>query len=524
MNAPQPGTAPALPASMTRRDTLVIYLILASAFVVMLNETIISVALPKIMDELSITAATAQWLLTAFMLTMAIVIPLSGFFMRRFTSRQVYIAAIGLFSIGTLLAAVATDFEMLVLARVIQAIGTGVMMPLLMTTIMTLVPPHQRGRMMGNITIVMSVAPAVGPLVAGVILNGLDWRWVFWLVLPFGLIALALGVWKMENISETSKVGIDVLSIPLSALAFGGLVYGLSETANAVRGEVAIQPWIPIVVGLIALGLFVWRQLVLQRRDAALMDLRTFAAPGFAVAIGLMAVIMAVMFGAIILLPIYVQNGLGREPLIAGLAVLPGGLLQGLAGPFVGRLYDRLGPRPLLVPATILASVSLAAFALLLGEGTSIFIVIAIHILLSVSLAFVFPPLMNSAMGSLPPHLYASGSAVVGTSQQLFGAAGTAALIVVYTIQSQAASGIGSTAASAVVSGTHLAFLVAAIASLGAIVLASFVRRPASELAGHGGHGGGEFGDEPAHDPINDLEFPEGAVTAGIPTARRALD
>ncbi len=485
---------------MTARDRLVIYLILASAFVVMLNETIVGVALPKIMEELVVEAATAQWLLTAFMLTMAVVIPLSGFFIRRFTSRQVYITAIALFCIGTFLAAVSGDFGMLVIARVIQAIGTGVMIPLLMTTIMTLVPAHERGKMMGNITIVMSVAPALGPLAAGLVLDSLDWRWVFWLVLPIGIVALALGIWKMENVSETERIGVDVLSIVASAVAFGGLVYGLSEIANAVRGPVPLEPWIPIVVGAIALGLFIWRQIVLQRRDAPLMDLRTFAQPGFPVAIGLMAIVVAVMFGSIILLPLYVQDGLGYKPIVAGLAVLPGGLLQGVAGPFVGRLYDRVGPRPLLIPATALASLSLGAFAMFLGNETPIWAIIAIHIGLSVALAFIFPPMMNSAMGSLPPRLYPSGSAVVGTSQQLFGAAGTAALIVVFTIAGASASASASTPEEAVVAGTHVAFLVAALASLAAIVLALFIRRPASELGGA----------SPGHDPVNDIEFPEG--------------
>ena len=496
---------------MTARDRLVIYLILASAFVVMLNETIIGVALPKIMEELHVEPANAQWLLTAFMLTMAVVIPLSGFFLRRFTTRQVYLAAIGLFCVGTLIAALAPGFLVLLVARVVQAAGTGVMVPLLMTTIMTLVPPHERGKMMGNITIVMSVAPALGPLAAGLILNSLDWRWVFWTVLPIGIAALAIGFAKMENVGETERVRVDVLSIPLSAIAFGGLVYGLSEIANAVRGEVPVQPWIPIVVGAIALGLFVWRQLVLQRRDAALMDLRTFAQRGFPVAIGLLALVVAVLFGAIILLPIYIQDGLGLEPIVSGLAVLPGGLLQGLAGPFVGRLYDRFGPRPLLVPAAIHIIAALTGFAVFLGDGTPIWVVIGLHVMLSVGLAFTFPPLMNSAMGSLPPQLYPSGSAVVGTSQQLFGAAGTAALIVVFTLASTAARAGGASAEAAVVAGTHVAFTWAAMLSVGILILALFVRRPASEL-GHGaGHG--------EHAPEHDLEFPE-----GMTTARGALD
>lgn len=213
--------APAPPLDRDRLapgDATVIGLLLVSAFVVILNETIMGVALPRLMADLGITAATGQWLTTGFMLTMAVVIPATGFIMERFRLRQVFVAAMGLFSLGTAIAAVAPGFELLLVGRVVQASGTAVMMPLLMTTAMTLVPPASRGKTMGMISVVISVAPAIGPTISGIILNSLSWRWMFIIVLPIALLALAAGTWKVRNVTAPRHARLDVLSLVLSAV------------------------------------------------------------------------------------------------------------------------------------------------------------------------------------------------------------------------------------------------------------------------------------------------------------------
>ncbi|MFN3430263.1 MAG: MFS transporter, partial [Candidatus Sericytochromatia bacterium] len=184
-----------------KRNQLVISLLLVSAFVVILNETIMGVAIPHLMRDHNATASAAQWLTTAFLLTMAIVIPITGFLLQRFHTRPVFITAMTMFSLGTLVSALAPGLAMLIVGRVIQAIGTAIMMPLLMTTIMNLVPPETRGRTMGNISIVISVAPAIGPTISGLILSVLDWRWMFLLVLPIALASLALGAVRIVNVT-----------------------------------------------------------------------------------------------------------------------------------------------------------------------------------------------------------------------------------------------------------------------------------------------------------------------------------
>jgi DHA2 family lincomycin resistance protein-like MFS transporter len=489
------GLRPTAP-DHTARNMRVIWLMLAATFVVILNETIMGVALRELMLDLDITARSAQWLTTAFLLTMAIVIPITGFLLQRFDTRPIFITAMSLFSAGTLLAALAPNFEVLLGARVVQASGTAIMVPLLMTTIMTLVPVARRGRTMGNVSIVISVAPAIGPTVSGIILNALSWRWMFWIVLPIALVMLVIGIRRVENVTEPKRVPLDVVSVILSAFGFGGLIYGLSRIgesgpadATAAEQATASMPmWIALGVGVLALGWFIGRQVRLQRRDRALLDLRTFRSANFSISLGVMVVSMAALFGTIILLPIYMQQVLGLEPVQTGLLLLPGGLLMGLLAPFVGRLFDRFGPKPLLIPGSIVVSAALWALAMV-SESTSPYYLLGAHLLLSFGLAFLFTPLFTSALGSVRPHLYAHASATVGTVQQVAGAAGTALFVTIMSTTSATLSSTGASGSAAAAGGIQSAFLVGAIISLLAVVGAIFVRRPAdlpAELpAGH---------------------------------------
>lgn len=468
------------------RNRRVIWLLLAATFVVFLNETIMSVAIPQLSDDLGVTLTAAQWLTTAFMLTMAVVIPITGFLLQRFPTRPIFGTAMSLFSAGTLLAALAPGFEVLLGARILQATGTAIMMPLLMTTLMTLVAPSDRGRFMGRVSIVMSVAPAIGPAISGLILNTLGWRYMFWLVLPIAVVMLVIGLRRVENVGETRVFPIDVVSVVLSAVGFGGLVYGLSLVGGVVGGRSpgdATAMWIALAFGAAGILSFIVRQILLQRTDRALLDLRTFRTRNFAVSIALMAVMMAALFGTIILLPIYLQDVAGLQPLATGLLVLPGGLIMGLLGPTVGRLYDRVGPTPLLVPASIVVSGVLWSLTLV-TESTPPWMILIAHVVLSTALAFMFTPLFTTALGSVAPHLYSHGSAIVGTLQQVAGAAGTALFITVMTATAASASAAGAGALSAQAAGVRSAFLVGAIVSLFAIVGAAFVRRPADMTHG----------------------------------------
>lgn len=473
------GSRPDVPGQLSARDRTVIAVLLVSTFVVILNETTMSVALPVLMTDLQVEASVGQWLTSGFLLTMSVVIPITGFLIRRVRTRTLFGTAMALFSTGTLVAAIAPGFAVLLIARVIQAGGTAIMLPLLMTTVMTLVPPTRRGAVMGNISIVISVAPAIGPTVSGAVLTLFGWRYIFWLVLPIAVAAVLLGLRRMVDIGEPTSNRIDVASVVLSALGFGGLVYGLSSLGHSAAGASPAIVWGSFVVGGVGLVAFVVRQLLLQRSDRALLDLRTFRSTTFTMASAMMMVMMATLLGTIVLLPIYLQTVLDLDELASGLLLLPGGLLMGLLGPLVGRLYDRVGARALLVPGAVATSAALWSTTLFAADS-SLLLVLGFHLLLSVGLAFIFTPLFTAGLGAVPPHLYSYGSAIFGTTQQLAGAAGVALLVSVLSVRSADLAGQGASLVEQTAGGVHSAFLVAATLSLFAILGAFFIRSPAS--------------------------------------------
>lgn len=475
-------------------ESRIIWLLLGAAFVAILNETTMGVAIPHLITDLGITPLAAQWLTTAFMLTMAVVIPITGFLLRRFTTRAMFIAAMGLFSTGTLIAIVAPGFPLLLIARVVQASGTAIMMPLLMTTIMTIVPAAIRGRMMGRVTIVISLAPAIGPTMAGALLDTVGWRWIFGIVLPIALVALAVGARWVHNLGETTRAPIDVLSVILSALGFGGLVYGLSQlggggshgtgaAADAADNLSRVSLIVSLSVAVIALGLFAWRQILLQRKDDALLDLRVFKSANFSLSIGQMALMSMAFFGAITVLPLYLQRVAGISALDTGLIVLPGALAMGLAGPLIGRIYDRWGTQVLLIPGAVITSAMLW-FYTTYTPATPVWVIAIAHTVLSIGLALSFTPLFTASLASLQPKFYSYGSAVVGTVQQVAGAAGIALMYGVMSAVSAAAVESGSDAINAEAAGTQAAFLIAAILSLPLLIGAFVIRKPVDQPMG----------------------------------------
>ncbi|MET0190952.1 MAG: DHA2 family efflux MFS transporter permease subunit [Pseudonocardia sediminis] len=454
-----------------RRASLLIGVLVVSAFVMILNETILSVALRDLTVDLGVSTSTVQWLTSGFLLTMAVVIPTTGFLLDRFTPRQIFVVSLSLFSLGTLLSAIAPGFGVLLAGRIVQACGTAVMLPLLMTSVMRLVPIARRGATMGTITIVIAVAPAVGPTIGGAVLAGLGWRWMFWIVLPLALAALVIGAVWLRLDSTTRAVPLDVVSVLLSAIGFGGVLYGLSTLGESSGGGHAVPPWLPIVAGVVALVVFVARQLRLQRDDRALLDLRPFTHRPFAVAIVLSVPLFMCLIGAsAILLPLYLQTVLGTSTFVSGLAVLPGGLVLGLLGRPVGALFDRFGARPLVIPGAVAMAASLWLFATL-GPASSLNAVIGIHVLLMAGLGLMMTPLMTESLGVLPDHLTSHGSAILSTLQQVSGAFGTAVFVTVAALGSAAPTG------SPDASGLQTAFVVAGCIGLVALAASLFVRR-----------------------------------------------
>lgn len=459
-----------------RTRNLAIYVLLAAAFVAILNETLMSIAIPVLQTDFGIPPSTAQWLTTGFLLTMAIVIPITGFLIGRFSTRQLFIGAMVVFLAGTLIGALSPVFPLVIFGRVVQASATAVMLPLLMTTVLNLVPENERGKMMGNISIVIAVAPAIGPAVSGAILSATDnnWHMLFWTMVPIVVLVGAVGAWVLPNVGERKDKKVDFPSVALSAVGFGGLVYALNLVGS---GGGALEISVFGIAGAVSLFVFIRRQLALAPRNKALLDFRAFSQRSFTISVVILCAGMLSMFGLIILLPLYLAD-IGVSAQVMGLAMMPGALLMGLMGPIIGRLYDRVGPRPLVIPGSVLLTLGVAGLAFV-GTDTPLAWVIGCHVIMMSGLGFLFTPLFSWGLGSLPKSLYADGSAIVNTLQQVFGAVGTALFVTIAGMAASAAassSGVDVPTATEWVSGYRFAFTVGAVLSIGVIVLAFMIK------------------------------------------------
>lgn len=479
-DAPAASTTPTVvDAATASRNRVTLRVLTVAAFVVILNETIMTNAIPQLMRVFSVTAREAQWLSTGFMLTMAVVIPTTGWLLARVGRRTSYLMAIGSFTVGTLICALAPAFGVLLFGRVVQACGTAIMMPLLMSTVLSLVPKNERGRVMGNVSMAISVAPALGPAISGIVLAFASWRWLFGLVLPVAVLVLVLGYRLLDHEPGDSEGSLDILSVVLTAVGFGGVVYGLSSIGG---DQHATLPPIPtLVVGAVAAAVFAWRQVSLRRRDKTpLLDLAVLRHRPYVIAISITSLSFMALMGGVIVLPIHLQSNLGLTALQAGLVLMPGALLMGLMGPTVGSLYDRLGPRPLVIPGTVMFVVGLALMAF--GSTWAPWpVFLVLHVIVSFALALVFTPTFTGGLGVLPQKLYGHGSALLSTLQQVAAAAGTALVITVMSARQTALVASGTPASSALAQGVGAGVATAAVLGAGAIIGALLMRRPPAE-------------------------------------------
>lgn len=468
-------------SSDSPKTGLLLAVLLSGAFVAILNETLLNVALFQIMGDLSIEPHLAQWLSTSYMLVIGILIPVSAYLVQRFTTRQLYLSAMALFLIGTVLAAISSSFGILLFGRVIQAVGTAVLIPLMMNIILAVIPMERRGAAMGLIGLVLMFAPAIGPTLSGFILQHLSWRWLFILVAPIVALTLIFGFMKLRNVTSTSRPKLDVFSVILSTIGFGGIVFGFGSMGEG--GSTSIQSYVIfiIAIGAISLALFVWRQLKLT---APVMDMKVFIYPMFSVAVVLSIIVMMTMFAMMLVLPLYLQKVMLYSTLMTGLVMLPGGLLNGLMSPVMGKLFDKYGPRMLLLPGMLLMIATITCFLLLPLQ--SAWLVAILQTFLMISIAMIMMPAQTNGLNALPAELYPHGTAVLTTLQQTSGALGAAIFIsIMQNGEKKALSGIANPGTAelnaAMTTGVMDAFKIGLILACLGLFLALFVKRVAGQ-------------------------------------------
>lgn len=454
---------------------IAIGVLVAATFTVILNEMLMAVALPRIMDNLGITASTAQWLTTAYMLTMAVVIPATGFLNEQFRMRTVYTLGMSLFLAGTVIAAFSPGFAALLVGRIVQAVGTAIVLPLGFTVVATLVPASRNGRMMAFLTVATLTAPALGPVVAGTVLSLGSWRWLYVLILVVAAVCLVVGNRMLRVPGTPRPAKLDLLSFLLSAVGFASLVYGLASLGEGA-GHALVSPWTAMAVGAAGVALFAGRQVKLQKVDRAQLDLRPFAVRTFSVSALVAVFFMTPAAGMMTLMPVVLQTSYGLSPLQTGLFMLPGGLTITFVLIIVGRFYDRMGPRLLMVIGAIIDAAELMVLSTL-APGPPIWLLLATYLFIIVGQALLWTPVFAASLGSLDKHLLPHGSAIINTVQQLAGAAGIA---ITFSIMAAASAGYvagGEVMGPAMAHGAQRAYLVCSGLVLVALVMALLIPR-----------------------------------------------
>ncbi len=407
------------------KPTPILISFLIAGFIGLFSETALNMALNSLMKEFDVVSSTVQWLTTGYLLTMGVLIPVSALLIKWFSTRQLFIASLIFSIIGAVVAAMAPVFGVLLLGRVIQAIGTGLLIPLMFNTVLLIFPINKRGTIMGLMGLVMMVAPAIGPAASGLILEKLSWNWIFWVTLPFLFLALAAGIIFMQNVSEITKPKIDILSIVLSTIGFGSIVYGFSIAGQSGWGSTIVIS--TITVGVLSLAVFSVRQLMMK---TPMLDLRAFKYPMFALGVSSVLVTFMIILSSMILLPLYLQTGLGLATLAAGMILLPGGIVNGIMSPITGRIFDMYGPRGLVMPGFIIMIIMLFGLSNMTTE-TSVLMIILLHTFLMIGVSMVMMPAQANGLNQLPRELYADGTALLNTLQQVSGAVGTAVAITI---------------------------------------------------------------------------------------------
>jgi EmrB/QacA subfamily drug resistance transporter len=476
----------------------IIAVLIVGAFIAFLNNTLLNIALPSIMVDLDIGPSTVQWLTTGFMLVSGIMIPLSAYLIQKYSVRHLFLAAMGLFTIGTILGGIAHIFPVLLTGRMIQASGTAIMMPLLMNVMLVSFPIEKRGTAMGVFGLVLMFAPAIGPTLSGWLIEHYDWRMLFHFITPIAAVVLLLGFFMLKDKKEKIKLRLDILSVTLSSLGFGGLLYGFSSAGS--KGWDSPHVYATLIIGTASLVWFILRQL---NQDNPMLNFRIYKYPMFALSSAITMVVTMAMFSGMLLLPIYVQTVRGISPLDAGLLLLPGAIVMAIMSPITGRLFDKFGGRVLAIVGLAITVITSYYFSRLSMETTYTQLII-LYTVRMFGMSMVNMPVSTNGLNQLPTRYYPHGTAMNNTMQQVAGAIGTALLVTLMSNRAEihgerlaeeamkGAAGQAATPAAlaemkqqiamkAMLEGINDAFFVTVFIALVALIMAFFIKRAKQE-------------------------------------------
>lgn len=450
--------------------TLISGLLLVGSFIAILNQTLMITAIPPIMKQMHITANTGQWLTTVFMLVNGVMIPISAFLIQKFTTRQLFITAMSIFAFGTIVGGLAPNFGVLLIGRVIQSSGAGILLPLMQTVFLMIYPVNKRGAAMGVVGLVISFAPAIGPTLSGWVLQNYEWRVLFYLILPIAIIDILVAIFMMKNVTELTHPKLDIPSIITSSLGFGSLLYGFTSAGNNGWGN--RNTILTLVLGVVCLVIFIVRQLKMKQ---PMLEFRVFKRLIFALATVIVMIGFMGLIGCETLIPLFMQNMRGYSAMQSGIAILPGALVMGMMAPITGRIFDKIGAR-ILVPVGLTIVMFSSFFYTMLNTSTTITHIAILYTIRMFGLSMVMMPSTTAALNLLPNKLIPHGAAMIGTMQQVAASVGTAILVTIMTTTAVASKGQPGIA-NPMIHGVNVAFMVITILSVIGLVFSFFIRK-----------------------------------------------
>lgn len=406
--------------------------LICGMFIAILNQTMVNVAIPHMMNDLNVSTTTIQWLSTGFMLANAIMIPVSTFLMATISTRLLFAISMGMFTLGSFVCGIGPSFAVVLVGRILQAVGAGVMMPLVTNIFLRIFPPEKMGKAMGMMGIAMVFAPALGPTFAGYMVEHYSWRWLFFIMVPLGAIEVGFTFKYLSNVLQLTYPKLDWIGAIFSTIGLGALLYGLSEAGSRTWHDAVVVS--SILIGIVFLFFFVYRQLT---TDIPLLSLRVFGNVTFTMSTLVSIIVNMAMFGAMLLLPIYIQNIRGYTPLQSGLLLLPGAILMGIMSPISGTLFDKLGVRPLAVVGLTITALTTYQFTKLTDTTTYSHIML-LYALRSFGMSFIMMTIMTEGLNALAPALKSHGTAVSNTMRQVGSSFGTALLVTVMSSRTNA--------------------------------------------------------------------------------------
>lgn len=451
-----------------RKEMVMVAVLLGGTLLAVLNQTLLSPALPAIMGSLQVDATTVQWLTSGYSLVEAVVIPLSAYLIGRFSTRQLFISAFVIFFAGSLAATVAPSFEILLLGRVLQAVCTGMAMPMVFTVILLIFPREKRGTAMGVIGLIIGFAPAIGPSLAGLLVDTVGWRALFAIVTALSLVVILVSAFTLKNYGDFARTTFDALSVALSSVGLVCLLYGLSTFAHS---DNLLVTFALIAAGLLLVGLYVRRQTTLPTPMIKVSILRTRK---YAIAVIIIVIVQAALMGTGVITPLYIQGVRGYSATMSGVAMLPGAVIGAFMGLLAGRLFDRFGVRRVVIPGLAVSLLGGAGLALLAIDSDFIFIMLA-YTVLTMGLQFTMTPLNTWGVNALDNSVLQHAQGLSNTLNQVAASLGTAVLVSISALAPSIAPNASPLEQAYL--GDHMAFCTTALLMVVAgLVIIVFVR------------------------------------------------